>query len=78
MPSYICANKGLQPIGALVRDRLGNSGLNAHLCSYGLKESKNCECGFHTENPSHFYFTCPRIAAHRPDLLSALDLITND
>ena len=55
------------------RLRLGLSGLNAHLFTHGLSDNKKCACHYHTEDVSHFFFSCPQYAAHRPALLSALE-----
>ena len=54
------------------RLRLGLSGLNAHLYAHGLSQNSTCECGCHLENTSHYFFSCPLFAAHRPGLLLAL------
>ena len=48
------------------RHCLGHSGLNAHLCSHGRKESKHCDCGFSHRKPQSLFFHVSPICCSSP------------
>ena len=63
----------------LSRLRMGLSGLNVHRFSYNFIDSPNCTfCNFHREDIVHYFFNCPKHAAHRGNLLNQLALLLNE
>ena len=54
------------------RMRMGCSKLNHHLFNNHLILSPECNCGYHTEDPTHFFLNCPNYAALRISMLDTL------
>lgn len=51
------------------RIRMGCSKLNDHLFNNYLIDSPSCLCGFHIENPVHYFLHCPNYTALRNEMI---------
>ena len=47
------------------------SNLNGDLFTNHLRDTPDCECGYHVENADHFFFNCPRFYTQRLNLFNA-------
>ena len=52
------------------RLRMECSPLRSHLHNMHIIENKNCDCGHHTEDASHFFFECPQYIVARQNLFN--------
>ena len=52
--------------------RLGRGGLNHQLYRFGVTDSPECPCGYHSETAAHFLLHCPRWSVQRASMLTAV------
>ena len=48
------------------------SNLNGDLFTNHLRDTPDCECGYHVENANHFFFNCPRFYTQRLKLVNSI------
>ena len=75
--SYDLYNPAVLPIlYNIVHTCLGYSKLNSHLMrNMYVRDDESCPCGFHKEDPDHFFMSCSLYTEIRNELVSSLQFL---